>query len=533
MTSTAWHKVSTELPTVNEPLQKLKRANVDVIEVDPWPEPGELPHGLPEVPALTSDMLPAGIGPWVADVAERMQCPIEFPAVGAVVPASSLIGRQLGIRPKRHDDWTVTPNLWGGTVGPPGIMKSPALKEMQRPIIEMEDKAAKAHEEALRTHEIAETLAGAQASVTKDSLKKLLKDGKRDEAFMVAADAVPKSVSPERRRYIANDSTVEKLGEILAANPRGVLIFRDELSGWLRSLDKDGREADRAFYLEAWEGGGRFTYDRIGRGTIDISACCVSMLGGIQPGVLSGYIAAAVRGGAGDDGLVQRFQLLVWPDVSRQWRNVDCAPAAKARDEYQAAMLRLDTLDAAALGAETPDDGGLPFLRFDDAAQDLFDTWRSGLELRLRSGELIPALESHLAKYRSLVPSLALIFHLLAGNKGPVGHAPLHLALRWAEFLEGHAARLYSVVVNADAVAARRLAAKILKREVSDGFTRRDIIRKGWSGLTTMDTIQGAIDVLVELGWLREARRTDTGGRHSLTYIINPQLQPSGVSEAA
>jgi putative DNA primase/helicase len=521
------------LPTVNEPLHKLKQANVDVIEVDPWPEPGELPDGLPEVPALTIDMLPAGVRGHIADVAERMQCPTEFTAVAAVVAASSLIGRQLGIRPKRHDDWTVTPNLWGCIVGRPGVMKSPALKEMLRSIIEMEDRAAKAHEDALRAHEIAETLAGAQASVTKDRLKKLLKARKDDEAFEVAADAVPKRVSPERRRYIANDSTVEKLGEILAANPRGVLIFRDELSGWLRSLDKDGREADRAFYLEAWEGGGRFTYDRIGRGTIDIPACCVSMLGGIQPGVLSDYIAAAVRGGAGDDGLVQRFQLLVWPDVSRQWRNVDCVPAAKARDEYQAAMLRLDTLDAAALGAETPDEGGLPFLRFDDAAQDLFDTWRGGLELRLRSGELIPALESHLAKYRSLVPSLALIFDLLAGHKGPVGHASLLLALRWAEFLEAHAGRIYSVVLDADALAARRLAAKIRKREVSEAFTRRDIIRKGWSGLTTTEAIQGAINVLIELGWLREVRRTATGGRSSVAYIINPQLQPSGVSKAA
>ena len=132
---------------------------------------------------------------------------------------------------------------------------------------------------------------------------------------MLAADAVSSQAAPQRKRYITNDPTVEKLGEILAANPRGVMLFRDELTGWLRSLDKDGREPDRSFYLEAWEGNGRFTYDRIGRGTIDITACCVSILGGIQPGLISDYIATAVRGGAGDDGLVQRFQLLVWPDI--------------------------------------------------------------------------------------------------------------------------------------------------------------------------------------------------------------------------
>jgi len=49
-----------------------------------------------------------------------------------------------------------------------------------------------------------------------------------------------------------------------------MLVLRDELSGWLRALDKPGREGDREFYLEAWNGTGSYTVDRIGRGTIHI-----------------------------------------------------------------------------------------------------------------------------------------------------------------------------------------------------------------------------------------------------------------------
>lgn len=514
--------------TVDETAEKLKQAGISVIEFDAWPEPGELPSGLPDVPSLSVDMLPAGVSAWVADVSERMQCPIEYAAVAAIIAASALIGRQIGIRPKRHDDWTVTPNLWGCVIGRPGVMKSPALKEMLRPVNRIEDEAAKAHEEAVKHLEASGMIEDARYYVNKEKIKKLLKDGKDDDAFMLAADAVSNQAAPQRKRYITNDPTVEKLGEILAANPRGVMLFRDELTGWLRSLDKDGREPDRAFYLEAWEGNGRFTYDRIGRGTIDITACCVSILGGIQPGLISDYIATAVRGGAGDDGLVQRFQLLVWPDIPLRWRNVDRRPATQARDEYQAVLARLNTLDAEALGADTAEDGGLPFLRFDDLAQELFDTWRHDLELRVRSGELIPAFESHLAKYRSLVPSLALIFQLLSGNRGPVDHASVLLALRWAEFLEQHALRLYSVVVDADAHAARRLAAKIRKRELTGAFTIRDIQRHGWSGLPARAVVQAAVDVLVDLHWLGEVRRNGTGGRPSVTYVINPLVLPGG-----
>src|SRR5581483_5066545 len=104
---------------------------------------------------------------------------------------------------------------------------------------------------------------------------------------------------PLRRRYLTNDVTVEKLGEILSANPRGILVFRDELLGLFKNLDREGSEGARAFFLEAWNGDGRFTYDRIGRGTVEIEAACLSLLGGIQPGPLMEYQQSALRGGAG------------------------------------------------------------------------------------------------------------------------------------------------------------------------------------------------------------------------------------------
>ncbi len=71
--------------------------------------------------------------------------------------------------------------------------------------------------------------------------------------------------------------------------------------------------------------------------------------------------------------------------------------------------------------------GATPSLRFDAAAQELFDGWRAELEHRLRAEEDHPVLLSHLAKYRSLLPSLALLFHLIdgvdTGRRGPVSRA--------------------------------------------------------------------------------------------------------------
>jgi putative DNA primase/helicase len=105
-------------------------------------------------------------------------------------------------------------------------------------------------------------------------------------------------------------------------NGNGLLICRDELAGLLRSLEKEGHEGACASYLEAWNGTGGFVYDRIGRGTIEIEAACASILGSIQPGPLVQYLRATLEGGVGDDGLIQRCQLLIWPDVPKGWKGV-------------------------------------------------------------------------------------------------------------------------------------------------------------------------------------------------------------------
>ena len=115
--------------------------------------------------------------------------------------------------------------------------------------------------------------------------------------------------------------------------------------------------------------------------------------------------------GGGDDGLLQRLQLIVWPDSQPAWKNVDRYPETEAKRNVYALFKRLDALRADEIEAAAPDDYAavsVPTISFSPEAQDLFDAWRAGLEQTLQSYELRhqPALESHLAKYRSLMPSL-------------------------------------------------------------------------------------------------------------------------------
>ena len=483
-----------------------------------------LSSALPTVIPFSYDLLPKSIVGFVSDIAERLQCPPDFAAVATIAVIGSVIGRRCSIRPQQRTDWTVVPNLWGGVVGRPSVLKTPAIRRAISMLQRMEAESKQIHAGAMADYEVKQQLVSLEKKQAELDAKKALKEGRRADALTALSVDTPKE--PVRARYMTNDATVEKLGELLADNPAGILVFRDELIGWLYSLERENQQSARSFYLEAWDGIGRFTYDRIGRGTIDIESAVVSVFGGIQPAKLGPYVNTAVRGGAEDDGLIQRFQLLVWPDVPRDWKNVDTWPNANAKDRVYRIVQRLAEMDAVSVNAEVDkfDCAQIPFLRFDKDAQVEFDTWRVTLEHRLRSDTEYPALEAHLGKYRSLVPSLALIFHLAENEQGgPVGMSSLELALRWAEYLESHARRVYGAALCESLIIADAVWKRIRDGDLEGRFNARDVYRCCWSGLDDVASVKSGLQTLADHGYLMEIPQKATGGRPALVvYEVNP-----------
>jgi putative DNA primase/helicase len=506
---------------VKQGIDALKTALSNPVGFD-WPTPSPLPGDLPPVEPFNLALLPDAFQPWIADISERMQCPPDFPAIGAMTAIAAVVGRKIGIRPKRQDDWIVIGNLWGLIVGRPGVLKSPALQEAKKPLARLEAEAGAAYNLLKIQAEAEQEVLEQKRQVNKAKIRELLKQGGADSAELAALVIGSEDNGPVRPRYVVNDSSVEKLGETLNQNPNGVLVFRDELLGFLYNLERAGQEGAKQFYLEAWNGNGRFVYDRIGRGTVEIDACCLSILGSIQPEPLQTYLLTAP-----DDGLMQRFQLAVWPDSTRDWRNVDRWPDKVAKDAVWDVFKRLDDLVPFAIGATPVDEGDVPCLRFSEEAQLEFDQWRESLEKRLRTGDLSPAIETVLAKYRSLVPSLALLIHCVdVPEGGPVGLTALIKACAWTEYLESHAHRIYSAKLAPAILSARALAAKIKAGKLADRFTVRTVYQNGWSRLSTTELAQQGINLLVELDWLRAINdpTATVGGRPKTVYQINPAI---------
>ncbi|PLS84864.1 MAG: hypothetical protein CYG60_15595 [Actinobacteria bacterium] len=504
----------------------------------PWPEPIAVEVKLPDVMAFDPSLLSAPLRGWVGDVSERMDnAPPDFAATATVVVIAALIGRKVGIRPKRHDDWTVIPNLWGGLAGPPSSMKTPALEQVIKPVKRLAAEAQEAHQEALKAHGLDVMVAEAERTALKKKLEATAKKvasggasrGNLEEVRQEIED-LEEPETPRERRYMTNDATIEKIAEILRDNPDGILYYRDELMGWLRSLDKAGREADRAFYLEAWNGNGSFSVDRIGRGSLHVPAVCISVLGGIQPGPLSTYVNDALGEAEKADGLLQRFQILVYPDL-RGYDPVDRWPDIEAKNRAYDVFKGVVSLDTKAFGAVAEEEGEVPYVRFDATAQEVFDAWRAGFEPRFRGGEYPAAIESHFMKYRSLFASLALIFEVVDYVDGESeGRAVRkHSALRaaaWCEYLESHAMRVYSPTLDVATIAARNLLDRVDAGDVAHGAKVRDIYNHQWAGLATKEEVSAALKVLEEHGWVRRATvRPKGGGRPSEVVHVHPELR--------
>ena len=510
--------------------------------VDAWPKkPARLEVKLPLVEAFDEELLPEPLRKWVMNVAEMMDnAPPDYVAVSAVVEAGSIIGRRIGIRPKERADWTCYPNLWGALVGLSGSMKTPAMLAALKPVNRLGVKADEVFEEEMKEHKSARTVYEAKIAaldkVMKDTAKTIA-TGDASEAeldtIQKRRDQIEEPEPPIRRRYHTSDTTVEKLGENLATNPFGLLLSRDELMGWLQSLDKPDRGGDRAFFLEGWAGDTEHLLDRISRGYKRIPVC-ISICGGIQPSPLTRYVKEAIDDtGEKADGLLQRFQLIVWPDhVDRQ--RTDIPSDTEARNTAYDVYDQLARLDPEKFGATQEEHDDTPFVHFTAEAQVIFNEWYDGYEQVYKGPEIPDAMRAHITKYRSLLPSLALVFELVdyvssnpkddSVGPGAVGPENTLRAAAWTSYLQTHMERVYSPMRFTPTKRASVLLEKIQRGEIRHGAKIREIRRKDISGLETVEHLREAADVLEALGWVRRVEVKSPGrGRPTEQLLIHPE----------
>ena len=325
----------------------------------PAPDPRYLRADLVPPPLLP---LATVMGPvwqtWITGAAEAKASPADYVLAGLLTTAGSLIGNSRWAL--AWEGWTEPPIIWAMAIGAPSANKSPGLDAILSPLNRVQRQLrASALTARAAWNEKAE-LARLAESAWKKAAKLALKDGHEPPPKPDAANPGPEPVLPV---LSINDCTVEKLAVIMERQPRGLLMARDELAGWLQSMTRySGGGSDRPFWLEAF-GGRSYNVERMGRAPVQVDRLAIGVAGSIQPDRLKTLLFRS-----DDDGLLARF-LPVWPGPIPIKR-----PSAGPDDGFlERAFERLLSL------AMVTDDTGLPrplFVPLNEAARAMLDDFR-------------------------------------------------------------------------------------------------------------------------------------------------------------
>ena len=280
-------------------------------------------------PEFPTSALPKPVARLVEESAAAIGCPPDAIGLSALISLGSAIGNSRVIQPKRG--WTESAAIYGAVIADSGEKKTAAIAATTDVVQNLENTLNREHDK----------------SVEEFAREEREYEVERKEAAKQGLAAPPPPRRPIAERVHVNDTTLEALIPILKENPRGVMLERDELVGWVKAMDQykaGGKGAERQYWLSAWSNR-PVSVDRKGQsGPTSVLRPFVSVVGSIQPSVLPEL--AENR----EDGMLERF-LFAYPEtLNAMWTEDEVSDAAKAAYQDLYERLRNLGMDADELG---------------------------------------------------------------------------------------------------------------------------------------------------------------------------------------
>jgi hypothetical protein len=452
------------------------------------------------------DALPEPLRGFVVAGAKAIGCDLSYVALPLLTALAAAIGNTRRIQLKRG--WSAPAIIWAAIVGESGTAKTPAFKLVMYPIRERQRKALARHGEAMRQHET--DLA---------RYEKALAEWKRDKKTTDEPPAKPEL--PQAERCIVSDTTVEALAPLLLANPRGLLLARDELAGWLGSFDRyaGGKGgADAAHWLSMHNGESVVVDRKTGNPrTIYVPMASVSVCGGIQPTILHRALGIEHR----ESGLAARLLLTCPPRKSKRWTEADIDPTAEA--EIARLVDRLYELQP------TIGDDGEPRPVVIGLTPDAKAAWTAFFNSHAQEQvDLAGELSAAWSKLEEYAARLALVIHYArwAANDPElrrvdvVDAASMEAGVKLAQWFKGEALRVYSLLSESDDDHEHRKLVELIQRK-GGSVTPRELMRASRQWAKAADA-EAALDELAKAGhgrWV-EQQTSSQGGRPTRSFVL-------------
>jgi hypothetical protein len=437
------------------------------------------------------DVLPPAPQRLVIEGAAALPCPADFIAVPLVTAAGVAIGDAVELELKVG--WREGANLYTAKVGDPGSKKTPSENLALYPLIQIQKRL---------TAEYVEAKAEYKAALAAWEEKKAKERG-------------PKPEVPIFRHIITTDTTVEAIAPMLLSG-KGILLSREELSGWVRAMNQyraGGKGADRQSYLSMWSRTLLKIDRRASPEPVVVLRPFLAVTGGIQPDLLPGLADPESR----EDGFVDRI-LWSYPDPVLDTWTTDGVD----RDTL-AAVERLFEQLYALKGEPDPDqddeNATRPrVVRLTASAMALWARWYRDQAAEL-ADEAFPAqLRGPWAKMPGQAARLALILH--CAERVAVGGDPASAGVSdWAlggalELIDGyfkpHARRVYRLLAHQRRDHVVRLL-EALKQ--SGPMLKRDILLGVFKGHVPAARVDAMLEELEASGLAARELRCDGPGR--------------------
>ena len=460
-----------------------------------------------------TDYLPQPVRGFVIAGAKSIGCDRSYLSLPLLTVLASAVGNSRRIRLKRG--WDAPAIIWTAIVGESGTSKTPAFKLAMQPIRDRQSKALKRHAEEMTEHEVT------MARYDKD-----LAAWTRDKNTEQPPPAKP--LAPLAERCIVGDATVESLAPLLLENPRGLLLARDELSGWIGSFDKySGGQVsgDSSFWLSSHNGEGIVVDRKTGKKrTMYIPQASVSVVGGIQPAILRRALGTEHW----ESGLAARLLLTCPPRQTKRWTEADIDPAA---EEVLAGLVgQLFELQP------TTNDDGEPRPVVVGLSRDAKAVWKRyyndhAEEQTDLSGNLAAAW----SKLEEYAARLALVIHFTrwAANDAELHHPDvvdvesMLAGIELAEWFKTETRRVYSLLAESDADHDQRCLADWIERKGGSVTTRE--VQQGHRQYRTAQDADAALDELAKTGyggW--ESTPPGQPGRPTRRFVLTTALTVYG-----
>jgi hypothetical protein len=446
--------------------------------------------------------LPEPVQSLVREGAEALACDPCFVALPALAVVAGLIGNARTVRVK--PGWDEPSVVWAAVVADSGTVKSPAARLALAPVYRAQRRLLDQHKAALLAWEAVKAA-----------------HEKASKAFAKGAgpDPGPLPDKPVCRRLVCGDITIERLTEILQENPRGILVHRDELAGWVGSFARY-RGKSGGSDLPAWLEMHRaetVIVDRKGddRKTVFVPRAAVSVGGSIQPGTLARVLATDE---ALEAGLLARVLLARPPRTRKCWTDAEVSPAV--RQQYEELVSQLPDLPTG------QDENGAPVpvaVPLDPAARrkwvKFYNAWAQ------EQAEATGPLAAALSKLEGYAARLALVHHVVTRAASgtytqPIGADSMRAGITLAKWFGGEARRLYAELVETEEERrTRQLTEYIVARGGS--VTTRELQRSGPTPYRAPGKAEAALEALVKAETAHwQTKAAPKGGRPARTCVL-------------